>query len=76
MNLKYMAAISHVSNITGLTVSMPKITNGIKILINLASAAADMIPDSFISLLSVLIVVSEQRYILTWEYVITCETNR
>ena len=32
MNLKRIATISYILNITGLTVSMHKITNGIKIL--------------------------------------------
>ena len=42
-----MAAISHMSNITDLTVSMHKITNAIMMLINPVSAVGDMIPDSF-----------------------------
>ena len=42
-----MAAMSHMSDINDLTVSMHKITNGIKMLINPVSAAGDMIPDSF-----------------------------
>ena len=73
-----MAAISHMSHITDLTVSMHEITKGINILINPVSAAGDMIPDSFhchqMHLETLL--VSEQRYILTRGYAITYETNR
>ena len=50
MNLQYMAASSNMSNITGLTVSMYKTTDGIKILlINPVSATEDMILDYFIA---------------------------
>ena len=42
-----MVAISHMSNITGLTVSMQTITDRIKKLINPVSAAADIVSDSF-----------------------------
>ena len=64
-----MAAMSHMSNITDKTDSMHKITNGIKILINLVSTDGDVIPDSF--LYYQLPLVSEQRHILTLGYAIT-----
>ena len=73
-----MAAMSHTSNITDLTISMPKITNGIKILINPVLTAGDVIPDSFHCYQMPLetLVVSEQRHVLTLGYTITYETNR
>ena len=72
MNFKYTAPSSRMSYITGL--SMHKITDGIKILINPVSAAEDLFHcyqlhlDTF--------VVSEQMYILTLGYEITYEPNR
>ena len=67
INLKCVAAMSHLSNITDLTVSMHTITNGMKILMNPVSAAGDMRLDSFHCYLLHLasLVVSEQRPILT-----------
>ena len=57
---------------------MLTITNIINIPINPVSTTEDMISDSVHSchLHLETIVVSEQRYILTHGYAITCETNR
>ena len=73
MNLKYMTASSHMSNIAGLNLSRHKITYGIKILINAVSAAEDIILDSFHchQLHLETLVVSEQ-----WVCAITYEINR
>ena len=46
-HLKYMAAMTHMSNRTDITVSMHTITLGIKILMNHVSAADGMIHASF-----------------------------
>ena len=74
MNLKCMATISHMTNITGLTVSIYKITYRIDLLINHVSAVEDMLSDPFHALS---LVVSDQIYILTRGYAITYdETNR
>ena len=78
INLKCMAAISHMINKTDLTVCTHKITNMIKMLINPVSPAADIISDSFhcYKLHLEAFIVSEQKYIMIQGYAIIYETNR
>ena len=66
MNLKCMAAVPHMSDITDLTVSKYKIANGIKILMSPVSTAGDLIPDSFhcYHLHLETLIISEHRHIL------------
>ena len=73
MNLKYMTAILHMSN---MTVSVHKITNIINM--QICFSAEDMISDWFYcyQLQLQTFVVSEQRCTLTRWYAITYETNR
>ena len=47
MNIKCIEAMSHMSNLTDLTVSMHKNTNVIKELLNPVPTAGDMNPDLF-----------------------------
>ena len=70
MNLKQIETISHIL-ITDLTVSMHKTSNGIKIPTKPVSVAEDMTPGSFhcYQLHIETLFVPEQRYILTWGYV-------
>ena len=74
MNLKCMAAISHMSNITGLTGSVHKITWNKD---NTKSYFCSRRPDLFhcYQLHLETSVVSEQWYMLTRGYAITYETN-
>ena len=73
MNLKCKTAILHMSNRTDITVSMYTITNGITILINPVSEDGDSFHCYQLHL--EILIVSEQRYILTRGYAITSETN-
>ena len=73
-----MTVISYMSNITGLIVSIHYATSWIKIPITPVSTAEDMQIRSFQSyeLHLETLIVSVQRYILTWGYAITYESHR